>query len=77
MRKLTRRERKTLLNIFYELCKCDLFIGKYDARHGNEHFMYGISTVMECLASMISDETYDVFNSMFTNNMIESEKKVK
>lgn len=77
MRKLTKREKETLSNIFNELCKCELFIGKYDAKHGNEHFMYGISTVMECLANMISNEMYDAFNDMFTKNMIESEKKVR
>lgn len=56
--------------------RCDLLIGKYDAKHGNEHFMYGISTVMEIIANKVSKADYNAFNTMFIQNMIESERKV-
>lgn len=32
MRELTKHEKATLKNIFEELKKCELFIGKYDAK---------------------------------------------
>ena len=77
MRKLTKHEKDTLSNIFDELCKCELFIGKYDARHGKEEFMYGIETVMETLADMISTKKADEFCKLFTENMITSEERSK
>lgn len=76
MKKLNRIERLILAKVFINLCECGLFVGKYDAEHGNEHFMYGVNTVMESLAYMISDKVGDTFNEAFTRNMIKSEKKV-
>lgn len=61
--------------VFNDLKKCGLFMGTYDAKNGNEHFMYGIETIMESIAYAISDETGDKFNTKFLKNMIESEKK--
>ena len=75
MKKLSRLEKLVLAKVFMNLCKCGLFIGKYDARNGNEHFMYGINTVMECLAYLISDKVGDTFNEAFFRNMEKSEKK--
>lgn len=75
MRELTKHERETLENIFAELRKCDLFIGKYDAKNGNEQYMYGVSTVMECLAYMISEKNGDNFSKEFIENMLTSEEK--
>lgn len=54
---------------------CGLLVGKYDAKHGNEHFMFGIATVMELIANKVSDADYNAFNDMFTQNMIDSERK--
>ena len=54
---------------------CGLMIGKFDAKNGEEHFMYGISTVMEWIAYRVSDEVGDEFSDLFIKNMIESEKK--
>lgn len=57
-----------------DLMQCDLFRGKYDAKHGaSEHYMYGISTVMEAIAYRVSEETGDAFSDMFIANMIKSE----
>ena len=54
---------------------CGLMIGKFDAKNGEEHFMYGISTVMEWIAYRVSDEVGYEFSDLFIKNMIESEKR--
>lgn len=77
MEKLTRVERLALMKIFKNLCKCGMFVGKYDATNGNENFMFGISTVMETLAYLISDKVGETFSKAFTNNMIASEDKAR
>ena len=46
---------------------CALMIGKFDAKNGEEHFMYGISTVMEWIAYKVSDEVGDKFSDLFIN----------
>lgn len=56
--------------VFNKLKECDLFYGKYDAKHGNEHFMYGVSTVMEAIANYAGD---DGFEEEFLIHMQESE----
>ncbi len=61
--------------VYDDLIQCGAFRGIYDAKNGNEHFMYGVSCVMEVIASRVSDEVYDAFNDEFMNNMIESEEK--
>lgn len=75
MRKLTKHEKTTLKNIFEELKTCELLTGKYDAKNGNEHYMYGISAVMECLAYMIDEKYGDDFSKEFIENMLTSEEK--
>ena len=75
MRELTKHEKAILKNIFKELKKCGLFVGKYDAKHGNEHYMYGINSVMECLAYMIDEKYGDNFSKEFVENMLTSEEK--
>ena len=54
---------------------CGLMIGKFDAKNGEEYFMYGISTVMEWIAYRVSDEVGDEFSDLFIKNMIESENR--
>lgn len=46
-----------------------MFTGKYDAKNGNIHFMYGISTVLEYIADKAGDEEYI---DMFLDNMNKS-----
>lgn len=75
MKKLNRIERLILAKVFLNLCECGLFVGKYDAEHGNEHFMHGVNTVMENLAYMISDRVGNAFSDAFARNMEESYKK--
>lgn len=60
--------------VLNKLKECGLFCGKYDARNGNEHYMFGISTVMEVMANYAGDEE---FEGMFMKNMTESEEKCK
>lgn len=55
--------------------ECNLLLGVYDAKNGNEHFMYGINTVMEWIAYRVSEENGDAFSEMFYKNMNESAKK--
>lgn len=63
--------------VLEDLEKSPLLCGVYDARHGNEHFMYGIATVMEIIASGVSEERYTQFSSMFSNNMAASEERAE
>ena len=61
--------------IFEELKKCGLFVGNYDAKNGDEHFMYGVCAVMECLAYMICEKDGDNVSKEFIENMLTSEEK--
>lgn len=73
---LNQEEKKVIEKVVDGMTECGLFCGRYDAKNGNEHFMYGVSTVMEYLAYLVSDEYGDEFSDTFTKNMIKSEKKV-
>lgn len=73
---LNQEEKKVIEKVVDGMTECGLFCGWYDAKNGNEHFMYGVSTVMEYLAYLVSDEYGDEFSDTFTKNMIKSEKKV-
>ena len=63
-------------DLIEKMSNCGLFIGKYDAKNGNENFMHGINTVMEYLAYEVSEEYGDNFSDMFTKNMLDSENKI-
>lgn len=76
MLELNQEEKKVIEKVVDGMTECGLFCGRYDAKNGNEHFMYGVSTVMEYLAYLVSDEYGDEFSDTFTKNMIKSEKKV-
>ena len=67
-------DKKSFQIVLNKLKECELFCGKYDAKNGNEHFMYGISTVMEVIAKYAGDEQ---FEDIFLNNMVKSEEKYK
>lgn len=66
----------------YHMVLCDmllngpnLFKGTYDAINGNEHFMWGIQTVMEYIAFKDCETVYEQFSDNFNNNILESWKK--
>ena len=71
---LTREEKQTIQKVIEHMSECGLFCGRYDATNGNKKFMWGISTVMEYLTYLVSEEYGEQFNTKFINNMIESEK---
>lgn len=56
---------------------CGLLVGKYDAKNGNEKYMFGIDTVMEWIAYKVSEAQGDDFSELFTKNMVESQKKAR
>lgn len=56
---------------------CGLLVGKYDAKNGNEKYMFGVDTVMEWIAYKVSEAQGDDFSELFTKNMVESQKKVR
>ena len=53
----------------------DLFKGRYDTKHENNSFMYGICTVMEFIADKVNPEVYDKFSTDFVANMNKSEER--
>ena len=63
---------KTVLD---DLCKIDMLVGKYDATHGDQHFINGIWTVMETIAYRVDEDCGDEFNDMFIVNLNKSEEK--
>lgn len=64
--------------VFEDLTAHDwLGTGVYDARHGKEEFMHGVSTVMECIAANVSNEVYEAFEKRFYNNMMASQEKAE
>lgn len=67
-------ESKAAKVVFDKLCKCSLFCGKYDAKHGNIDFMNGIGIVMIALAFMVSEECGEDFIDTFAKNLIKSKK---
>ena len=56
---------------------CGLLVGKYDAKNGNEKYMFGVDTVMEWIAYKVSEVQGDNFSELFTKNMVESQKKAR
>jgi hypothetical protein len=56
---------------------CGLLVGKYDAKNGNEKYMFGVDTVMEWIAYKVSEVQGDDFSELFTKNMVESQKKAR
>ena len=54
---------------------CCLFKGIYDAKHGSDSFMFGIETVLEYIASNVSEECHENFDNMFMNNMSKCESE--
>lgn len=69
---LTDNEREALKKIVENMRECGLFVGKFDAKNGNINFMYGIETVMEYLANLISEEYHDEFEKEFITNLVKS-----
>lgn len=56
---------------------CGLLVGRYDAKNGNEKYMFGVDTVMEWIAYKVSEVQGDDFSELFMKNMVESQKKAR
>lgn len=61
--------------VFNDLMQNPMFTGKYDAAHGSQAFMHGISTLMENIAWNVSQDCYEDFQAVFSKNMAESLEK--
>ena len=61
--------------VFNDLMQNPMFRGKYDAEHGSQAFMHGISTIMENIAWNVSQDCYEDFQNEFCKNMAESLEK--
>ena len=59
--------------VYNELIEYPVFAGHYDAKHGNEHYIHGINTVMSVIASHAG--YFDEFEQLFAANMLDSEKR--
>lgn len=71
---LTREEKQTIQKVVEHMSECGLFCGRYDATNGSKKFMYGVSTVMEYLAYLVSEEFGEQIDSEFLKNMKKSEE---
>ena len=60
--------------VFDELTKVNMFRGKA-SEYANIYFMNGIGTVMEVIASNISEEKGRDFEKEFTKNLIQSSRR--
>lgn len=54
-----------------------LFTGTFDAKNGNEKYMYGINAVMEFLAYESSEQDYEDFQNIWDENFQKSLDKAK
>lgn len=72
---LTSMDKVGVAKLLGKMMDCNLFIGKYDTKHGNKTFMYGVLTVMEYIANEVDEKLADSFSRMFIENLIESDKK--
>lgn len=61
--------------VYEDLLKYPLFTGIYNAKNGSFNYMSGVMAVMEYIASMVSDETQEMFNRTFCHNISESQRK--
>lgn len=71
---LTREEKQTIQKVVEHMSECGMFCGRYDAKNGSKKFMYGIGTVMEYLAYLVSEEFGEQIDSEFLKNMKKSEE---
>ena len=71
---LSQEEKKVIKKVVDEMSEYGLFCGQYDAKNGSIEFMHGVATVMEYLASLVSENYGAKFEDTFLKNIIKSEK---
>ena len=69
--------KEEIRQLVLEMMECPMFRGEYDAKDGNESFMYGITTVIEYLASLVDDTFCQEVSDTFTHNMAKSQDKIQ
>ena len=75
---LTDEQKVVAKEIFEQMIfDVEMFRGRYDAKNGDEHFMFGISTPLTYFAYMIDEEYGGNFETMFMTNMKKSLDKIK
>ena len=57
--------KEEIRQLVLEMMECPMFRGEYDAKNGNEDFMYGVSTVMEHLAYRVDDKFYQYVSDTY------------
>lgn len=62
--------------IIEKLQEKKFFTGIYDAKNGNDSFMYGMLTVLEAVAKLQSEEYANEVQAKFLKNMSDSEERV-
>lgn len=70
---LTNEQKAVAKEIFFQMISdIGMFRGHYDAKNGDEHFMFGISTPLTYLAYAIDEEYGEDFEAIFMKNMRKS-----
>lgn len=72
---MTAEKERAYKTVYNDLMRCGLFAGRYDAKNGNEHFMYGVLTVMDVIAKGAGQ--LDEYERLSMHNMLESEEKAR
>lgn len=76
MIKLSDSEKLTIKSIIDDIFETkSMLSGCYDTKYGNEHFMHGISTVIEYFANLVSESYGDTIGKSFIDNIIASKRK--
>ena len=74
LNRIPKADRKFCFKEVYDyLSEISLFMGRYDALHGDEHFMYGVNTAMEVIANNAG--VLDEYAETWAQNMIDSEER--
>lgn len=70
---LTNEQKAVVKEVFEQMIfDIEMFRGRYDAKNGDEHFVFGISTPLTYLAYAIDEEYGERFDAMFMKNMTKS-----
>ena len=66
-------KKEAYLTVYEDLIKVPLYVGIYDATNGNEHFIYGMSSVMDYISMKAGK--LDEYEKLWDKNMKESEER--
>lgn len=68
-------QKRALKKAIEEVQKCGMMKGVYDAKNGNNDFMWGIEFALLGFAYQISDHYGELIEDEFDKNMIESRER--